>query len=259
MSVAEQVRDRIVSDWRNREVANWVIGNLTVLELGETHTQAPVLDLDWRQGPIQVAGMPDRDFLGSTKLVMSGGFEGNKGHISSVKYLHELRALYADDGMRITLLIEPDSYIRVRKDREPLVNQKERIHLWSTSGLVDAIIGLPEYQNVGDISLRYKTIHRLIRPAMWCANIENPVHFEIVTRDRKDILDIGRIVEHPPEAHSSFLSNTREMEPEQLQDALIKYSYELASEQSLGNTRAFVNISRVAEQMYKQLSAGMIE
>ena len=51
-------------------------------------------------------------------------------------------------------MLEPDSYIVRQKGRQPIVNIEQREQLWSTSGLVDAVILLPEKE----VDVRTKNI-----------------------------------------------------------------------------------------------------
>lgn len=229
MGTRLEVENFITSSWIDKRVASWVIGKLPLLEYGFTHPPCPVYNLSLEKGLV-LENIPFQgDFEHSNKLVMSGGFEGTEGHLKVVQEMYETRALTGKVQNPIVLMLEPDSYIRNRKQREPLVNLHQRKSLWSTSGLVEAIIVLPDKpESLSAHDFYDKQIHRLIAPASWCVNIGNPHYFEIMNRGEEEMqYDLVRLFVHHIEVHTSFLNSTRRLTGEEVRAKLRDYLLEL--------------------------------
>jgi len=146
MNAKQEVEDYIHTNWLDRVVAQWVIRQLELLTRANISPTCPVYILSLTEGlqRTDTQESPD-DFVHKPKLVTSGGYEGVRGHIRLINELHEIRALTTNgpSELSIVLLLEPDSYIQ-NKGREPLVKLDQRAELWATSGLVDAVMLLPE-------------------------------------------------------------------------------------------------------------------
>jgi hypothetical protein len=189
--------------------------------------------------------------------VISGGFEGTKGHISAINEMIEAKVLSESKGTPVVLMIEPDLYIEENKNREPLLTIEQRKQLWSTSGKVDVLVLLPNRDRSVDISDHYRSVHEYIKPASWCASIENPYQLEVVTRDGENALDIMRLFAHKPNVHSSFITSTQTMNTKQLVEALREYSLYLAEETMSRDVEIFVSPKKQAEVIFNNLAEGL--
>ena len=223
MSVRNEVESYITNSWQDKKVAKWVIGSLPLLEKGFTHSPCPVFNLSFEHGLVKkYEASTDNTFRNNRKIVMSGGFEGTEGHMHAVSELREVRALTINAPF--VLMLEPDSYITQQKGRHPIVNIKQREQLWSTSGLVENIILLPEKEDGVSSEKHYLQIHKHIAPAVWCANVENPYWLEIITRmQESEELDIIRVFKHWPELHTSFINSTKDLSAEEVKNTLYSY------------------------------------
>ena len=229
MSAKQEVERYILNNWADATVARWVISQLELLKRAYSFPPCPVYVLSLKEGLHRKNGAESRDeFLDKPKLVTSGGFEGVHGHVRLIEEdLYETRALMRKDRseLPIALLLEPDQYIETKK-RKPLVTLKQREEMWSTSGLVDAVVLLPEADS-GFTDERYLAIHQILVPAAWSTTIENPHHFNIVMRGQHAI-DIILLVAHYPEPHTSFLCSTRDVPAKAFPNMLFQYMLELA-------------------------------
>ncbi len=209
--VSSAIKKRIYNGWTDEKVATWVISQLPLLDIGERHTSVPVLKLSLEKGLEVDSGIIDLEtFKNSNKLVISGGFEGNQGHLLAIENLNDSQILAYPNYLKV-LQLEPDSYVVNTKKRQPLLNLSERVVLWSTSQKVDTVVILPERQEFQGIESHYTEIDRLIQPANWFASTDNPYWRKIITRPGKNIIDISQLVDHEPEMHTSFLMSTRNM------------------------------------------------
>lgn len=226
MSAKVEVESHIRENWRDPKVAEWVIRNLPLLEHSFSHPQCPIYILDLEKGLTQIntATSPFLNITDRQKVVISGGFEGSSGQIQAVKYLEEIAKLDKELWDAVTLvMLEPDSYIRKVKHREPLVNIQQRCALWSTTGLAQAVILLPEPDPEIDVDEHYQKIHRAIAPAVWSTNYENPHWREIIMRHRADVIEGGHLYINEPIPHTSFLCSTRDLSVEDVLKELRVY------------------------------------
>lgn len=258
MSVKKEVERHIVTHWRDGQVAKWVLDRTPLLERGNTHPSCPVLSLSIKEGLHVEVGDENllKDFREAPKVVTSGGFEGNRGHIRVVSDMQEVRIL-TNPVRFVVLMLEPDSYITKHKAREPLVNMKQRSDLWSTSGLVDAVILLPEEDEDMSTEERYVQIHQHIQPAVWCANIENPDWHQIITRGGLDFISLVRILVHKNEVHTSFLHSTMNLSVEELREALLEYSLEIARKTSSHQSSMIISPEQIARIIYGRFVQGL--
>ncbi len=231
MGVRAEIESSITNNWSDKEVANWVIKKLPLLKLGFTHYPCPIYGVSLNNGliPLNDTNSPLSRFKEKDKLVMSGGFEGTEGHIKVIKEMHETRILTNRFSSPIVLMLEPDSYVQKQKKREPLVNLSQRIALWSTSGLVEAVMVLPEKPDGLSSSDFYDhKIHELIQPATWCVNIENPHFFKIMNRGNNEpSYDLVRLFVHHIEVHTSFLNLTSTLTKVEVKEKLNTYILEM--------------------------------
>lgn len=240
MSIQKEIIASIKNQWTDPMVANWVVSQMELLHIKPKSLPSPTHVLEYSQES-QVVPRNEKSskiFKSEFKVVMSGGFEGTEGHLLAARDMDEWTrwTSYYDKNdwtrrnlilTKKALLLEPDSYIRVRKKRDPLVSLENRVSLWSTSGLFDYIIVLPERPEGLEDRGFYEKVHDCISPAVWCANILNDHWREIVIRKGIPFYDPGRILGHEPRPHASFLSSTKEMTFEQLFDSLYPYLVEL--------------------------------
>ncbi len=247
LTIADHVKNKILTDWENNDVANWVISNLQLLELGEEYPQVSVFKINYDTGVTPYANsLADKTILKNPKLLISGGLEGTKGHLRSIKQIREIGALINQQSAAIFVLLEPDSYIRKQKSREPLITLEQRVHLWSTSGEVDAVVVLPEILEQEEKEIRYRKVHELLYPALWCTSVENPHHLQIIRRGMDYALDVIRLLNHNLEIHTSFLASTRNMSIEEVEAALRDYVVNLVNHSSTN----LVDRSALIEQVY---------
>ncbi|MGA2910670.1 MAG: hypothetical protein ABSE04_02600 [Candidatus Microgenomates bacterium] len=258
-----EIRDRIMSSWFDRRVARWVISRLPLLELAGTRPECSIFQIEGtvlqQTNPSKCdgSGIVDRQ-----KLVISGGFEGTKGHILALKEMHEVRILDNRlDGARVVLLLEPDSYIKKIKHREPLVALSQRVNLWATSGLVDAVFVAPELSDTENMPARYERIHKAISPALWCTNVENPHFKEIISRGDEVSYGLVRLFIHEPWPHISFLTGTREMSAEDVRASLRRYIAGLvangAGRFQIPHNFSEDELEEIVEPYYRKSSKGL--
>ena len=234
MSIKHEIESNIYSNWQDKEVATWVAKQLPLLGKAGIHSPCPVFSLSFDEGlvPDNEKAMSAGSFIDDEKIVMSGGFEGTNGHLIAVRDMNELKALCLPMGRPIVLLLEPDSYIQEMKKRSPIVNLDQRKYMWSTSGLVHAVVCLPGKKAGLLDTEHYLEIHKNIKPAVWCANVENPHWSEIVFRPDLEGLNLVSLFVHKPEIHASFLNSTRNLSAKELIIALKEYSLSLARQTS---------------------------
>jgi hypothetical protein len=259
MGAKSEVEGYIYSSWKQKEVADWVIKRLPLLELGGSCSPVPILDISIENG---LDADIDRDvievFKNKNKFVISGGMEGTRGHELAVRDMHEVRALKSDsEKSMIAVLLEPDSYIRERKQREPILNLEQRASLWSTSGLTDAVVKLPQKSVDMIVREHYERIHAFIGPAEWCASYENPAWKDIVTRHGQEEIDLLRVFTHRPEVHATFLDLTKAMNAQELIEALREYSYELACSTSSKQSLEVLPANILAPLIFDELCRGL--
>lgn len=258
MGVRAEIESSIKDSWSDRDVANWVIKKLPLLQYGFTHSSCPVYGLSLDQGLILLndSNFPLSRFKEQDKIVMSGGFEGTEGHIKVIKEMFETRILTNRFSSPIVLMLEPDSYVQKQKGREPLVSLGQRISLWSTSGLVEAVFVLPEKPDGLSTSDFYDhKIHELIQPATWCVNVENPHFFEIMNRGvSTPTYDLIRLFVHHIEVHTSFLNSTRPLKKDEVKKELQSYLLDLIKSNKYTSTRLLspeeevkIFVKRIAE------------
>lgn len=257
MSVQQEVEHRIREGWQDSKVANWVIKNLPLLEHGYTHRQCPVYKLDLERGLTQLNNEFHEiaQFKEKPKIVISGGFEGTRGHMAALDEVYEHRTLTADSNTPVVIMLEQDSYILKHKQRQPLVNLKERTELWSTSGLVDTVIVLPEQPNNGQLTDFYRQIHGHIAPANWCVNVENKRWHEIILRGEVEwIIDAGRLLSNESFVHTSFLAATSSLRGNQVAENLKKYILDLVKTYENPGQYTF---EQIADIVFKKVSEGL--
>lgn len=218
MGVKQEVENYVWDNWKDKRVARWVVKNLPLLKIGLTHPECPVYTLSLDEG-LQQKGEAKGilDFKISPKFVMSGGFEGTRGHIRAIRNMHETQAITGKRDHFIVLMLEPDSYIRNAKNREPLVNIAQREILWKTSGLVDALILLPDSSLVENKGSYFLRLSKLIGRASWCTTLESPAWREIVVRQEAGkVIDLSRVYDDELYVHVSFLDSTKEINQKEL-------------------------------------------
>lgn len=223
MGARSEIEDKIRTSWSDKKVVEWIISNLPLLKEGCTHSPCPVFTLSLDDGLKQKSGPIFTNFKQTPKIVMSGGFEGTKGHVLAAKEMREARALRAEN-FPLVLLLEPDLYVN-QKGRKPIVDIKHREELWSTSGLIDALILLPEKKDGVSEDEHYLQVHRHIVPALWCANVENRHWLEIIYRGQKstDPFDLIRLFIQEPKPHTSFLATTKDLSAREVKEVLYPY------------------------------------
>lgn len=260
MSAEQEVKDNIHKNWIDHKVADWVIKNLPLLEYGNTHSQCPVFELDLSEGLSQtnLDIAPAGNFKEIPKIVISGGFEGTLGHLEAINNLWEIRALTSSyNKSQIVVMLEPDSYILQRKQRDPLVNLQQRTELWSTSGLVDVVIILPEVKSGKNVSEHYSKVHEYITPASWCTNIENPHWNEIVIRDGLRETILNKMLMHHPSVHTSFLHSTKNLNTEESKYQLAQYILNLVKRPDIYNVAFGAPPLKIAEAIFSELVEGL--
>lgn len=260
MSVRNEVESYITDNWQDKRVAGWVIGSLALLEKGFTYPPCPIFNLSFEHGLVKKHGIPTDDtFRGSRKIVMSGGFEGTKGHMHAVAEMREVRALTADIDTPLVLMLEPDSYITQLKRRNPIVNISQREQLWSTSGLIDVIILLPEKKSEVSDEEHYKHIYKCIAPAVWCANVDNPHRLEIITRmqEEDEALDIIRIFKHGPQLHTSFVNSTKDLTAEEVKKTIYPYFLNLCKNPEIYNVPHSTTPEEIAKIIAERVVNGL--
>lgn len=260
MGVRNEFESNIYSNWNDRRVARWVVDRLPLLERAFSKPPCPVFTLSLDGTLDQIDGEPFDNFKETPKLLMSGGFEGTNAHIQVAKEMRDAKALSMSEDSLCVFLLEPDSYIS-QKGRDPIFDIHERVTLWSTSGLLDGIVCLPEKSSKTDISEHYLNIHQALSPAGWCSNPENPSYFEIVTRMREqESFELIRLFKNQPEIHSSFLDSTRKMKVRQVNKTLKNYVFDLVKKSDVYSVARYNNskdLAQIAKMEYKRLSKGL--
>lgn len=221
---AEHIAQHIRDTWADAVVAEWVLENLELLWIHNTKDQAPIYHISRDNNSYIFADQPPPPHK---KLVLSGGLEGTRGHVDAVSYLSEAAALMNGTFMT-TLLLEPDSYARNQKNREPLVYQYERAELWSKTGLVDVVICLPDKPEDESWKARCELISILLGPETeWYTTSEHPQLLEVLTRSMKNFINLLQLIPETPSVHASFLAATKNMSEEEFNPALLEYEHRL--------------------------------
>ncbi len=259
MGARAEVESHIYSNWADRRVANWVIKSLPLLERGFTHPPCPVYSLSLENGLEQKNDTPfPGEFKTTSKIVISGGFEGTYGHLMAIKDVHEVRAITAKDDSFVVLMLEQDSYIVNRKKRSPMVNIDQREKLWSTSGLVDAVILLPDQDITVNLASYFSRVHELIQPAVWCANIENKYWREIISRgELNQDIEAVRITDFESYLHTSFLASTMNFESQELKVQLYNYVLELVKKTETPQVLENVSPEEIAKIVFERVADGL--
>ncbi len=254
-----EARRYIQENWKDLRVANWVINKLPLLELGNRFPPCPIYTISISDGLSLSRNLPSNitEFQSSKKLVISGGFEGTAGHMSAIKDMEEAR-IFTDGGShKVVIMLEPDSYIRKFKEREPLMKLNERSFLWSTSSLVDAVILLPEREQSMSKYDHYASIAKAISPATWCVNVENKHKQEILTRSvGKEGVNLNGLFINKPEVHASFLHSTMNMDATQVEDGLFEYLLKLLKSGQFINTNQ-IDIESLAAVLLNDLTSSL--
>lgn len=257
MSARSEVETQISNLWKDGDVCRWVIKNLPLLEKAHSAPWCSVfnISLDYSLQSADSCSDNLSGFRQKRKLVMSGGFEGTRGHIEALNNIYEYKALACADDALVGLMLEPDSYIRELKGREPLVGIDLRTEMWATSGLVDFVIKLPRKPPSLPDQYFFQFIHEQIKPASWCVSIENRSWLEIITRGQVEkVIDAGRLFSHSPNIHSSFLASTRMKSVEEVRLALWDYSMMIASGSDFSDISTFIPIEQMARIIYEDFS-----
>ncbi len=260
MSVAAEVKQDIMNRWREPRVARWVIDQLPLLHQDGERPSVPVYALSLRTGLRQLNNASSRfsDFRNTQKLVISGGLEGTAGQTRAIKEIDEIRTLTSGhEKTAIAVMIEPDRFIIDQKCRRPIVNQRQRSLLWSTSGLIDAVINLPRRQRGVIPTNHYSRIHDHIAPAEWVTNVENPARFEIIMRKDRKALDIIRLIKHQPMPHTSFLEATRTLSVQETRAALFDHLLGMVKKPDLYTISEFIPPKESAAILYQEMSRGL--
>lgn len=246
MGARTEVEGDIYKNWIDQKVAEWVIKNLPLLEYAYKNDPCPIYELRLDSNPV----LPE-----TPKLVISGGFEGTKGHIAAIKDVWEYKALTQNPNTVVTLMLEQDSYIINCKKRNPLVPLKQRIELWSTSGLVDFVFVLPNRPEDMSPSEFYEKINQMISPATWCVNIENRNWQEVMYRGQtRKIIDASRLFAVRPSIHTSFLSSTKNMDTQGVIERLRDYALEYVM--AYENTE-ILSVNELVDIKFKEISKGL--
>lgn len=261
MGIGLEVESRVFAEWKDSRVASWVVENLALLDLAGTVPPCDVYSLSLDKG---LCDGPDDDwdkkrFKESPKFVMSGGFEGTKAHVLAVRYLRDNAVVTSMDWQvrkKIVLLLEPDSYIREVKQREPLTNLTQRVEMWSTTGLLDAVVKLPERDFSVPDDVFYGQIHYYLSPAEWCANIENASWREIAMRG-DGILNTARIISNYPFVHASFLASTQMLDRDEVIKRLKIYAEIMTHKGVPYDTVSGFSEGKSAEHFYKEAAKGL--
>ena len=224
MRVRKEIERHILDSWNDKQVARWVLNRLPLLEKGFTCKEVPVFRYSIKEGLTSKNGLLSTEsFKERHKLVISGGFEGTQGHLRAVENMHETKWLTGRKESLVVLMLEPDSFIHSRKKRRPLTILSQREALWKTSGLVDAVVILPDSSKVENKSYFYTQIAKHLGNAEWCASIENPAWREVVTKQGlQEHLDSSRIYDDELYVHSSFLESTRALKASELKRMFFK-------------------------------------
>jgi hypothetical protein len=211
VSIEHKVKDQITHSWKDKRVAQWVINSLPLLEMGFTQPACPVYTLSLEKGLQEDNKSTSiKDFKDTLKLVISGGLEGTVAHLRAVDNLNEIRALTTDGSCHLVLMLEPDSYIQNAKKREPLVSLEQRKVLWSTSGLVDAIILAPDSSVETNKNIYFSQLSDIIGPTRWCTSIDNPEWLNIITRhDPNGPLNCIQVWDDEICIHASLLASSQ--------------------------------------------------
>lgn len=260
MGVRAEIEGSIIDRWSDKDVASWVIKKLPLLRYGFTHSPCPVYGLSLEQGliPLNDTDFSLDKFKEKDKIVMSGGFEGTEGHIKVVNEMYETRILTNKSSSPIVLMIEPDSYIQKQKKREPLVSLNQRIALWSTSGLVEAVMVLPEKpDDLSVIDFYDHKIPELISPSTWCVNVENPYFFEIMNRGASSpTYDLIKLFVHHIEVHTSFLNSTRLLKKDDVKEELQSYLLDLIKSNKYTSTK-LLSPEEEVEMFMQRIAEGL--
>lgn len=248
--LSSPIVERINNSWLDELVAIWVVAQLPLLNVDSSSPAAPILSINNDY-------TTDEDLPTLPRILASGGFEGTKGHVSAAKYLQfEVNTLFYPNH-NVTLLLEPDSYIR-RKNRFPLVTQIERAHLWARSSLIDTVIMLPTQPIDVDQDTHYQKINELLPNAKWCISGEHPFTKKVLLRNSSTVLELCKIIPTTVHPHASFLYSTKNMTLNDLQiellgyvEELVKQKWEIIAEESPALIVEFARIQY--EEYYEEL------
>lgn len=258
MSIAAaEVKQSIYRRWQDSKVAAWVIDQLPLLHR-KSQPEVPIYSLRLTIGLHKENQAEFRfpHFRSTPKLVMSGGFEGSGGQLASVNEMWDIRALTSGwQETAIGVLLEPDRYI-LRKGRRPLVDLSHRKLLWSTSGLVDAVVTLPTKRQKTPSQVHYQHVHDHIKPAKWVSNPENPFALEIVRRGDEGIFDLILLTKHTPRLHTSFLASTQNLTARETRTAAFANLLSMVKRPDLYNTipKGYVSPRDHAQILFQEIS-----
>ena len=259
MSVERQVKNQIIETWKDKQVANWVIDSLPLLEIGLTQQECPVYTLSLEEGLKQKnTAKPIQRFKETLKLVMSGGFEGTVGHLKAVDNLHEIRALTTNGDCLLVLMLEPDSYICNVKDRDSLINLHQREVLWSTSGLIDAVILIPDSSLIENKGEYFSRMSERIGQTRWCTSIENPAWREIITRDdMSGALDIVRANNDELYVHTSLLAYSKNVDSDEMKQRIYDDILSRIEKMESPDLLKLIPLEVLAENIFDRVSRGL--
>lgn len=225
--VCERVRDK----WLDPRVAELVIAQMMAWRI-EVAERSPIVGLRYGDQGLEFIGSAPW-WLEMDKYVTSGGFEGSVGHQRALMELREAKVL-GGQGALIVLLLEPDSYIRKRKRREPLATLEERAEIWATSGLCDAVVCLPDLPAGINQTGHYELVHERLKPARWCTNVNHPYLREVILRGGKQAVDLFQIFQTPASIHVSVLASTQGMRWEEAVESLRQRVMDIAKSGEFG-------------------------
>lgn len=259
MSVERQVKNQIMETWKDNRVANWVIDSLPLLEVGLTQPECPVYTLSLEEGlMLKNEAKPIEKFNETLKLMMSGGFEGTIGHLRAIDNLHEIRALTTKGNSYLVLMLEPDSYIRNVKSRDPLINLRQREILWSTSGLIDAVLLIPDSSLVKNKYKYFSKLSEAIGQTRYCTSIENPAWREIITRDDKDgALDIIRATNDELYVHASLLASSKNIGPKEMRQIIYEDILNRVIKMESPDLLKLIPAEILAKNIFERVSEGL--
>lgn len=259
MSVERQVKNQIIKTWKDKQVANWVIDSLPLLEVGLAQQECPIYTFSLEDGLKQTnIAKPIQRFKETPKLVMSGGFEGTIGHLRAVDNLHEIRALTTKGDCLLVLMLEPDSYIRNVKERDPLINLPQREILWSTSGLINAVILIPDSSLIENKGVYFSRLSERIGQTRWCTSIENPAWREIITRDdMSGALDIIRANNDELYVHTSLLASSKNVRPDEMKQRIYDDILSRIEKMESPDLLKLISLEVLAENIFGRVSKGL--
>ncbi len=259
MSARKEVVDCVSGRWVDPHVANWAIDTLAILEHAETKPACPTYQLSFENGliPTNTPINPIDDFKSKLKYAISGGFEGTKGHVQVLSNVDVSRILTLEGNNPVVLLLEPDSYIVRRKSRDPIVNLDQRVQMWSTSGLVDVVVALPDSKDSSPPAHHYLKIHNILSPVNWCTSVENPNWREIITRHDKNYYDLLQLYRQHKHVHTSFLVSTKNLSLEKFREVLRAHVYDLVGQTDNYVVSNIIPQGEMTEIILKRIAPGL--